>query len=374
MSGMQPVATVHLLLTSLIALLFLGACAQEPPSPQTRNLASAALVAPVPLPIPNQQPPTSRPRMLAEQRMSTPVPPRAKAEQPSAPPPATIAARHGISTVIGLSTGALPIVAYHFGNGPQRVAFVGGIHGGSEWNSVLLAYQAVDYFTAHPEVVPSALTVAIIPVANPDGLLLVTGKVGRFQAADVAAQKSEGRFNRNGVDLNRNWDCAWQETAWWGTREISAGTAPFSEVETQHLRAFLMHPPRVKAVIFWHSAVPGVFAGGCTGIYPAAERLAETYATAAGYPYGEAFSHYPITGDATNWLSMQQIPAAVVELATAYETEWEQNLAGMQAVLKLLAGVPKHPIVISTVTPTVVTPTVATSRVVTSTVPERINP
>ena len=94
----------------------------------------------------------------------------------------------------------------------------------------------------------------------------------------------------------------------------------------------------VQGVIFWHSAVPGVFAGGCERIYPAAERLAAIYGRAAGYPYGDAFRYYPITGDATNWLSTQQIPAITVELVTRNDPEWPQNLAGTLAALDYLAG------------------------------------
>lgn len=351
-------AAACLLLTSVVLLFGLGGCVQGAEGGQPQNFASAALVAPVPIPIPNQRPPTRVPIASTDYGLTTPVPSKGATvpEQPIDPFDNTrsnpVTATHPISTVIGLSTGGLPIVAYHFGNGPQRVAFVGGIHGGSEWNSVLLAYRAIDYFSEQPADVPANLTLQIIPVANPDGLFLVTGKVGRFQAEEIATEKmvkgkvatakSAGRVNENGVDLNRNWDCAWTETAWWGTQEVSAGTAPFSEVETRVLRDFFLRQPTVAAVIFWHSAVPGVFAGGCTGIYPAAERLAEVYATAANYPYGEAFSHYPITGDATNWLSNQQIPAIVVELATAYDPEWPQNLAGMQATLALMANTPRQ--------------------------------
>lgn len=245
-------------------------------------------------------------------------------------------------TTIGYSTGGLPIESYTFGAGPTRILFVGGIHGGAEWNTVLLAYAAIDYFGRHPERIPPAIMLQIVPAANPDGLRAVTGRWGRFQPTDVNITAVRGRFNQNGVDLNRNWDCAWSATAWWGSTQTSGGTAPFSERETRVLRDFFlgegMGLKPAQAVIFWHSAVPGVFAGGCEHIYPAAERLATIYGDAAGYPHGAAFSYYPITGDATNWLSMQQIPAITVELATHDEVEWPENLGGMRAALDYLAG------------------------------------
>jgi len=82
--------------------------------------------------------------------------------------------------------------------------------------------------------------------------------------AQVAGDAKPGRFNGNGVDLNRNWDCRWSPTGLWGTTEVSGGSAAMSEPETQGLAAFLTQPP-MDAVVFWHSAVPGVFAGGCDG-------------------------------------------------------------------------------------------------------------
>ncbi len=245
----------------------------------------------------------------------------------------------GTATVIGYSTSGLPIESYTFGAGPTRVAFIGGIHGGTEWNTILLAYTAIDYFTKHPRVIPSMLTLHIVPSANPDGQKLVTGSWGRFQASDVRAVAA-GRFNQNGVDLNRNWGCDWAAEARWGAMKTSGGTAPFSERETRVLRDFLVNDWQgrgaVQGVVFWHSAVPGVFAGGCTGKYAAAERLAAAYAGAAVYPYGKSFTQYPITGDATNWLASQGIPAIIVELATQTSTEWPQNRAGMLAVLMQL--------------------------------------
>src|SRR5680860_689450 len=46
---------------------------------------------------------------------------------------------------LGTSVEGRPLEAYTYGTGKIHLAFVGGIHGGYEWNSVLLAYQFMDY-------------------------------------------------------------------------------------------------------------------------------------------------------------------------------------------------------------------------------------
>jgi LysM repeat protein len=243
--------------------------------------------------------------------------------------------------LLGYSTLGWPIEYYQFGRGRFRIVFVGGIHGGYEWNTALLAYQAIDFFAAHPEQVPDSVTLTVVPVANPDGLVAVVGHPGRFTPDEVGPDTLPGRFNGNGVDLNRNWACDWSATAYWRDQEISGGAAPFSEVEVRILRDFL-GIISADAVVFWHSAMPGVFAGGCDGPFPEAEALATLYAQAAGYPSFESFDEYPVTGDATDWLSLRGVPAITVELSSHSDTDWDQNLAGMRAVLGLY-GFPFEP-------------------------------
>ena len=48
----------------------------------------------------------------------------------------------------------------------------------------------------------------------------------------------------------------------------------------------------------------------------------------------DQFTHYEISGDAGNWLSIQGIPSITVELASHDLIEWPENLAGMVAVLE----------------------------------------
>lgn len=237
-------------------------------------------------------------------------------------------------TIIGYSVQGRAIEAFSFGQGPQHVVFVGGIHGGYEWNTVLLAYQIIDYLNGNRDQIPPAVTVHIIPAANPDGLYLVTAREGRFFPEQVIAETTPGRFNANNVDLNRNWSCNWSAAAEWGRTRVFPGNGPFSEPETRALRDYFTSlAPR--SVVLWHSAAGGLVAPGlCAGDDGGSGQLAQVYGAAAGYAVGP-FSAYDVTGSASDWLVSQGIPAIAVELITHESTEYGRNLAGVQAVLDL---------------------------------------
>ena len=239
---------------------------------------------------------------------------------------------HGSQQVIGSSFGNRPITSYHFGSGSQKVVFIGGIHGGYEWNTVLLAYEAIDYFLANPDAVPQDVSLIIIPSANPDGLFRITGKEGRFEPADLAYGTFVGRYNAQGVDLNRNWDCDWEAVAWWQDQPVSGGRKAFSEPETRALRDFIIKQ-NPRGVVFWHSSADGVFGAGCEELFQPARNLAEVYGSASGYPVADQFGYYEVSGDAGDWLSTQGIPSITVELESHDLIEWPENLAGMAAVL-----------------------------------------
>jgi hypothetical protein len=227
-------------------------------------------------------------------------------------------------------------VAYRFGNGPRPLIFVGGIHGGYEWNTITLAYQAIDHFTVHPEQIPTNITLYIIPSANPDGQFLVTQQQGRFTPTDVLTDTIPGRFNANGIDLNRNWDCEWATTAVWRNNAVSGGERPFSEPESVVLRDYIL-AQQPAAVVFWHSAADAVFVAGCPQPDARSFRLATVYGEAADYRVYERFTSYPITGDAGDWLTTQGIPSFSVELSNHEREDWPQNLAGMRALLSFVS-------------------------------------
>ncbi len=240
-----------------------------------------------------------------------------------------------LKTIIGQSVEGRNLEAYTFGKGGTLVTFVGGIHGGYEWNSIMLAYQMIDYLTENLEIIPDNITVTIIPNVNPDGLYKVTGKDGRFLLSDLKVDLpiGTGRFNANNVDLNRNFDCKWQATSTWRGNIVGAGSAAFSEPEAKAIQNFVL-TNKPKAMIFWHSQSNAVYASACeNGILPVTRDIMNTYSKASAYPAIDTFDSYVITGAVEDWLASINIPAITVELKTHKTIEWEQNLAGFKAIL-----------------------------------------
>lgn len=241
-----------------------------------------------------------------------------------------------IQTVVGKSVEGRNIESFTFGDGEKKLLFVGGIHGGYEWNSVFLAYRVIDHLKANPDLIADNLSITIIPALNPDGLFAVVGKSGRFVVEDVpdeAATPGVGRFNANAVDLNRNFDCKWKPESSWRGATVSAGTTAFSEPEARALRDLVL-AQKPLAVIFWHSQANAVYASECEkGILPETLALMNIYAKAGGYPAVQSFDAYPVSGDAEGWLASIGIPAITVELATHETIEWSKNLPAFTAVL-----------------------------------------
>jgi predicted deacylase len=218
--------------------------------------------------------------------------------------------------VIGKSLGGRDIVAHHFGTGDKELLLVGGVHGSYSANTAKVAEEVVAWLAANPSVIPTNVSVTIIPAVNPDGL----------------AQKSM-RFNGNNVDLNRNFDCDWQAEGTWQSKKVSGGTAPFSEPESKTLQNFVETYKPAAAIVFY-SAAGGVYASSCGGsISEDTRSLLQAYASASGYKAHDTFDAYAVTGDMVNWFAKIGIPGISVLLTDHTSTEWTKNEKGLTAVL-----------------------------------------
>ena len=244
---------------------------------------------------------------------------------------------------IGASTEGRPITATRIGTGPRKFVLVGNTHGGPEANTYELMLQLIAYFREHPAEVPPDLSFYLIPTVNPDGLAL------------------DSRFNARQVDLNRNMDTAidrcinndWQHlvSGAYGVISDTGGPFPESEVESRLVRDFLLD---ANAVIFFHSNA-GVVFPACE--HPPSTLLAQVFADGAGYDFIPVWDRYPITGGMHDWAGGLGIAAITPELISGDLPEFEQNLRGVQAVLREaqalipeleardIAGVPVPPVI-----------------------------
>jgi hypothetical protein len=144
-----------------------------------------------------------------------------------------------------------------------------------------------------------------------------------------------GRLNANDVDLNRNWNCNWSATSTFRNQTLSGGTAPFSEPETQALRAYFERVQPAAVVVWTARATSGLVAlGGCGERSLFSQSLARTYADSARYPV-EPFQPFAITGGLTDWLDAQGVPAIFVYLKDYEQPEFANNLRAIQILLEV---------------------------------------
>ena len=246
----------------------------------------------------------------------------------------------GPTEVIGKSVNGSDITVYNYGKGDTEVLFIGGIHGGYSFNTALVAQEIMNYLDKSPDVIPDNVKVAVIPVANPDGLSTVVRNTDSFSASEVTAEDNvlkTARFNANGVDLNRNFACQWKPEGVWQSQTVSGGDEPFSEPESRAIRDYIERQ-RPAAVIAYYSAAGGVYASNCqNGVSAETTTLTDLYAKAADYTASEDFDFYAITGDMVNWVAKQEIPAISVLLTDRKNTEWNKNKAGVNAILQYYA-------------------------------------
>lgn len=300
----------------------LGAGCQPAPPPPTIAPSPSASATPAPL----LPPPVTRSARSVVSPTPPPPPSATSAPFSPTPQPSATPALIGEQVLVGRSVEGREIYAHWYGTGARRVLLVGGIHGGWERNTTALMQALREHLQSTPSAVLPQLSVGIIPLLNPDGAA----------RGAVAA----GRFNGNGVDLNRNWGCGWQPQAVWRNTPVNAGNMPFSEPETQTAATYIQ-AVMPEVLLFYHSAADGIFAGDCAqrgGAWHSGT-MSAVYGAAAGYTFGQPFTAYPVTGTAPSWADGLGIAAADVELSGTQSPEFERNLRGLMAVqCWMLAG------------------------------------
>jgi len=239
--------------------------------------------------------------------------------------------------VLGHSVLGHPIEAIWLGQAPESGApvfrILGGHHG-DEWSSfevpLSLAERLAegDGIDAQITAILDQSTVWITPYVNPDGIL-------------------EGsRYNANFVDLNRNYDFAWNP------EEFLPGDAPFSEPETRAIRA-TSHYDLPMAGLSFHSGATNIGYVWNHTPEPApdqalAEALAEDYASLTGnldFWVTNGAAWYITAGDTNDWsygrYGVLDFTVEVTEDKTPPVEQLEGVIAGqMSATLAFLSEQP----------------------------------
>ena len=211
---------------------------------------------------------------------------------------------------LGQSVLGLPIVGHHFGTtGPKTMIFA-AIHG-DEANTAFVANQLVEHLTKNPDAYYGR-RVAVLPVANPDGLARGT------------------RTNAREIDLNRNFPA--KNFAIGKKGRYFGGDEPASELETQLLIQFIddWKPDRI---ITLHSIARGKHGNNFDG---PAERLAETMSFHNQYTVLKSMG-YPTPGSFGSWAGVdRKLPTITLEVPSDASglTAWRENRDAILSVIQ----------------------------------------
>lgn len=193
---------------------------------------------------------------------------------------------------------------------PLDVLFLGAFHG-DEPESAELCFRLL-HDLHHDATLGEGLRLGVVPIVNPDGLLLKTRK------------------NQRNVDLNRNF-----ETQNWEASSLEepyhGGVLPFSEPESRCI-AQLVNQTAPKLILSYHTPYRLI---NYDGPLPQTEELATRYAHACDYP-AEASIGYPTPGSFGNWAGVERgISVLTVELPEGERMSdlWAVHRGAIEAVL-----------------------------------------
>ncbi len=234
--------------------------------------------------------------------------------------------------ILGKTVQGQDIPYYSLGNGKRAVFVVAGIHG-NEVGTVLFARRLINELTAQP--IPN-LRIIAIPSLNPDGQAIAQRHPDFLHGGRI------GRFNARSVDLNRNFPTAtFQSTSIWShgknyqdKTEVYCGESGGSEPETQAFMQ-LVEDTKPIAILAFHNAGADV-TGPPDSI---SQAMAKAFSEASGYRLVDlgGWDGLGQSGTMNEWAAEQRIPYVEVEGAKRWGSDWPQQWAGTQAVLKLLS-------------------------------------
>ena len=206
---------------------------------------------------------------------------------------------------------------HQLGSGSNHVIIIAGANGIQSASAILLAYDLIDRFSEYPINIPKSTQIHIIPNLNLDSQSAVLSSRDRIEASDQLfelqnSNNPETSTNQNGVNLNHNWPCRWENTPY-------AGTSALTEFETytlsSHLQNLISNNQQIKMIIILDSQqTPSIQSAGCEGPSDKSFDLVVQYQMAIPHLNYETSSlaiNTEITGSLANSLA-QIYPATFV--------------------------------------------------------------
>ena len=234
---------------------------------------------------------------------------------------------------IGKSVEGRSIMALTVGTGKKQVLMDAAMHAREHMTTNVLM-EMIDNYSYHyihntkfagynVRNVLNSVSIAFVPMINPDGVTLVQG--GKVSTPIATLKKLNGgstnfkrwKANIRGVDLNRNWDVRWHRLPVIAPKwEMAKGSKPFSEPETIALRDFVLKQP-FKAYITYHSSGQIMFweYGDGKGGKAKATALVRDLSRVSGYSIMKNSQTSP-TAASEPWVGKKKnAPAVTMEIA-----------------------------------------------------------
>lgn len=238
--------------------------------------------------------------------------------------------------VIGKSEEGREIKGYKIGSAEKKILFVAGIHG-NEVGTVKLARKIINYFyefgrDALQCVSTRNIILYVIPCLNPDGYNLA------LKNPDYRHRGRIGRFNVNGVDLNRNFPTKnFKKYSEWGFGrdyndekiKIFCGEFGGSEKETQALINFIKSE-NIQNLIIFHNAGKDVVYNSGDEI---AKDWAETYHKFAKFKIRTNLNY---SGGAAEWARENNIHYLTVEGGSRWGSDWKRQKRAIEKIMREL--------------------------------------
>ena len=192
-----------------------------------------------------------------------------------------------------------------------------GVHHAREWPSGELSLEfatdLVHGYDSDPQVhrLLDAERVIVVPIVNPDGFVLSRTLVNEYKRKNCRVPSGacdDSANNDQGVDPNRNYGGLWggSGSSDFPGSEIFRGAGPFSEPETQNVRA-LVGSRQVAVMLTNHTygndilRPPNVNGDPLTPDETALKALADKMASDTGYTSELGYQLYDTSGTTDDW-------------------------------------------------------------------------